>query len=50
LVVGGGVELGPILLEARWSEGLTDLAENTSGETGPAVKTRTFLFLGGLRF
>jgi len=50
LVVGGGVELGPILLEARWSEGLTDLAENTSGETGPAVKTRTCLFLGGLRF
>jgi len=50
VVVGGGVELGPILLEARWSEGLTDLAKETSGETGPAVKTRTFLFLGGLRF
>jgi hypothetical protein len=50
LVVGGGVEFGPILLEARWSEGLTDLAKNTTGETGPAIKTRTFLFLAGLRF
>jgi hypothetical protein len=50
IVVGGGVEFGPILLEARWSEGLTDIAKDTSDETGPAVKTRTFLFLGGLRF
>lgn len=50
LVVGGGVEFGPILLEARWSEGLTDIAKDTSGDTGPSAKTRTFLFLGGIRF
>jgi hypothetical protein len=42
--------LGPVLLEARWSEGLTDLAKDTSGETVPAFKTRTFVFPGGLRF
>ena len=52
LVVGGGVEFGPILLEARWSEGLNNLAKTTDGMDGiiPDVKTRTFLFLGGLRF
>jgi hypothetical protein len=49
LVVGGGVEFGPVLLEARWSEGLTNLdKKETSG--GTSVKTRTYLFLAGLRF
>lgn len=49
LVVGGGVEFGPILVEARWSEGLTNLdTVETSGAA--ALKTRTFLLLGGLRF
>jgi hypothetical protein len=47
LVFGGGVELGPILLEARWSEGLTNVAAN---ETELDVKTRTYLFLFGFRF
>jgi Outer membrane protein beta-barrel domain len=47
LVFGGGVELGPLLLEARWSEGLTNLAADT---TEINIKTRTFLFLGGFRF
>jgi len=47
LVVGGGVEFGPILVEGRWSEGLTNIdAENE----GQSLKTRTFLFLGGFRF
>jgi hypothetical protein len=49
VVVGAGIELGPILVEARWSEGLTNLdAAPTAGS--PELKTRTFLFLGGLRF
>ena len=48
-VFGGGVELGPILMEARWSEGLTNLDANpASGD--PSVKTRTILILAGLRF
>lgn len=49
LVFGGGVEFGPVLLEARWSEGLTNLARETDGDT-VEVKSRTFLFLGGIRF
>ena len=50
LAVGGGVELGPILLEARWSEGLTDLDAQPTGSNPPTLKTRTVLVLGGLRF
>jgi hypothetical protein len=50
-VAGGGVELGPILLEARWSEGLTDLIKDTTTViSSPAMKTRTIMFLGGFRF
>jgi hypothetical protein len=50
-VAGGGVELGPILLEARWSEGLTDLFKDTPATIStPKLKTRTILFLGGFRF
>jgi hypothetical protein len=49
VVFGGGVELGPVLLEARWSEGLTNL-DTASGGGSPSIKTRTFLVLGGLRF
>ena len=49
VVFGGGVEFGPILFEARWSEGLTNL--DAAPETGsPNIKTRTILFLAGLRF
>jgi hypothetical protein len=49
VVFGGGVEFGPILVEGRWSEGLTNL--DTQPVTGsPSVKTRTFLVLAGLRF
>jgi Outer membrane protein beta-barrel domain len=47
LVFGGGIELGPILVEARWSEGLTNVAAN---DTGTSLKTRTILLLGGIRF
>jgi hypothetical protein len=45
-VFGGGVEFGPLLIEARWSEGLTNLAKDDDG----SVKSRTFLVLGGIRF
>jgi hypothetical protein len=44
---GGGVELGPVLLEARWSEGLSNL--NTAKDE-PELKSRTILFLVGFRF
>jgi hypothetical protein len=50
LVFGGGVELGPVLVEARWSEGLTNLAKESSGEPSTNIKSRTFLFLGGFHF
>jgi hypothetical protein len=49
VVFGGGVELGPILLEGRWSEGLTNLDAQAMSDS-PSVKTRTILFLAGLRF
>jgi hypothetical protein len=44
---GGGIELGPLLLEARWSEGLSNL--NTAKDE-PELKSRTILFLVGFRF
>jgi hypothetical protein len=47
VVFGGGVELGPLLLEARWSEGLSNI---NVGPDDPELKTRTILFLVGLRF
>jgi hypothetical protein len=50
LVFGGGVELGPLLLEARWSEGLSNIAKADQGEPSTDVKTRTVLFLAGIRF
>jgi hypothetical protein len=50
LVFGGGVELGPVLLEARWSEGLTNIAKSDAGESAGDVKTRTYLLLFGVRF
>ena len=50
LVFGGGVELGPLLVEGRWSEGLTDLAKESDGEGPTDIKTRTILFLAGFRF
>jgi hypothetical protein len=49
LVFGGGIELGPLLLEARWSEGLTNLAADADSED-PVIKSRTYLFLVGFRF
>jgi len=49
LVFGGGLEFGPVLLEARWSEGLTNLAKDAESDTAD-VKSRTFLILGGIRF
>jgi hypothetical protein len=50
VVVGGGIEIGPLLLEARWSEGLTNLSKAVEGETTSDVKSRTYLFLVGFRF
>jgi hypothetical protein len=50
LVFGGGIELGPLLLEARWSEGLTNVAKSVDGAPSGDVKTRTYLFLAGFRF
>lgn len=47
VVFGGGVELGPLLLEARWSEGLSNI--NVDPDE-PELKTRTILFLVGFRF
>jgi hypothetical protein len=50
VVFGGGIELGPLLLEARWSEGLTNIAKVDEGEPSADIKTRTYLFLVGFRF
>jgi len=49
-VFGGGIELGPFLAEARWSEGLTNLPKSEDGDSPEGVKTRTFLLLAGFRF
>ena len=50
VVLGAGIEIGPLLVEARWSEGLTNIL--AEGVSAPAtdLKTRTLLVLGGLRF
>ena len=50
VVVGGGIEIGPLLVEARWSEGLTNILVEGMSPAGTALKTRTLLVLGGLRF
>jgi len=50
LVLGGGIEIGPLLVEARWSEGLTNIAVDGMTAAGTALKTRTLLVLGGIRF
>jgi hypothetical protein len=47
MVFGGGVEFGPLLVEARWSEGLTNLAKDANA---PSLKSRTILLLAGVRF
>ena len=49
-VLGGGIEVGPLLVEARWSEGLTNILADGVSPAGPELKTRTLLVLGGLRF
>jgi len=49
LVFGGGMQFGPVLVEARWSEGLTNLSKE-SGDDSPEIKSRTFLVLGGFQF
>lgn len=50
LVVGGGIEFGPILFEARLSEGLTNINKPAPDEPSGDIKTRTYLFLAGIRF
>jgi hypothetical protein len=49
LVVGGGLEFGPISVEARWREGLVNLDKEATTD-GMVLNSRTFLFLGGVRF
>ena len=50
VVLGGGVEIGPLLVEARWSEGLTNILAEGTSSAGTDLKTRTVLVLAGLRF
>jgi hypothetical protein len=50
LVLGGGIEIGPLLVEARWSEGLTNILVEGVSPAGTDLKTRTLLVLGGIRF
>jgi hypothetical protein len=50
LVLGGGIEIGPLLVEARWSEGLTNILAEGVSPAGTDLKTRTLLVLGGIRF
>jgi hypothetical protein len=50
LVLGGGIEIGPLLVEARWSEGLTNILVEGTSPAGTELKTRTLLVLGGIRF
>jgi hypothetical protein len=50
LVLGGGIEIGPLLVEARWSEGLTNILVEGVSPAGTDLKTRTLLVLAGLRF
>ena len=50
VVFGGGIEIGPVLFEGRWSEGLTDIAIVEAGDPAADLKTRTMMFLLGLRF
>ena len=50
VVLGGGIEIGPLLVEARWSEGLTNILADGTSPSGTDLKTRTLLVLGGLRF
>jgi hypothetical protein len=49
LVIGGGVHIGKVLIEARWTEGLTDAAEDTSPDE-KAMKNRAFSILLGFKF
>ena len=49
-VLGGGIEIGPLLVEARWSEGLTNILKEGTSPAVPELKTRSLLMLAGLRF
>ena len=40
VVFGGGLELGPILVEGRWSEGLTDLQAQVPQVLGHHTRVR----------
>jgi hypothetical protein len=50
LVLGGGIEIGLLLVEARWSEGLTNILADGTSPADTDLKTRTLLVLGGIRF
>jgi hypothetical protein len=47
--IGGGIEIGPLLVEARWSEGLTNILVEATSPAGTELKARTLLVLGGIR-
>ena len=49
-MLGGGVEIGPLLVEARWSEGLTNILVEATNTAGADLKTRTLLLPGGVSF
>jgi hypothetical protein len=49
IVVGGGVEFGHFLVEARYSMGLTDLVKDNE-DFDESIRNRTFAILGGVRF
>jgi len=49
IVVGAGVEFGPVLVEGRFSEGFTDLAKDEE-DFDDELRSRTFAVLVGFRF
>ncbi len=49
VALGGGVRFGSFLVEARYLQGLTNVARLDSGETGKAT-TRVFKVIAGVRF
>ena len=48
LVVGGGIHIGKVLIEARWTEGLIDASARDSFEKD--LKNRAFSILVGFKF
>jgi hypothetical protein len=47
LIAGGGLEYGPLVLEARYDWGMRSILEDLGGNT--SLKNRTFAVMAGLR-